>query len=78
MAKLTQLPRQPAFQIFLSCLFFILINWPFLAIPGNSGLMSMFTYIFVLWGIFILLLFLIHKKLSGKAPDETGDAERGD
>lgn len=65
--------RQPEFHLFVLCLLFMLINWPFLAISAKSGLMSIFMYLFVIWSILILLLFLIQRSLRGNASGEDRD-----
>lgn len=78
MTRLLQLLRQREFQLFAFCLLFMLVNWPFLGIPAQSGLMSIFSYLFVLWGLFILLLFLIQKTLSDQAFREDERDEGGD
>jgi hypothetical protein len=69
--------RQPEFHIFLFCLLFILINWPFLAISTENGLMSSFVYLFLLWAILIILMFLIQRSLRDKASGEEKDDEGG-
>jgi len=69
--------RQPEFHIFVFCLLFMLFNWPFLAISAKSGLMSVFSYLFVAWAILILLLFLMQRTLRGTASGEEGDNEGG-
>ena len=76
MRRHLQLLRQPEFHIFLFCLLFLLVNWPFLAIPGRDGLLSIFMCLFVLWSIIILLLFLMQRSLRGKASGEDRDDER--
>ena len=77
MRSLARLLRQPAFHIFVFCLLFMLINWPFLAISATNGLQSIFLYLFVLWPILILLLFLIQKSLRGNGPGGDQDVKRG-
>jgi len=77
MTRLRQLLRQPEFHIFLCCLLFILINWPFLSIYAKKGLMSLFVYLFVLWALFIVLLFIVHGILTRPDSDESGDEDRG-
>lgn len=76
--RLVQLLRQPEFQIFLFCLLFLLLNWPFLAISANSGLTGIFMYLFVLWALSIFLLFLIQRALKGEASVKGKDNEGGD
>jgi len=69
--------RQPEFHLFVFCLLFMLINWPFLAISAKSGLMSIFMYLFVIWSMLILLLFLIQRSLRGNGSGEDRDKKGG-
>jgi small-conductance mechanosensitive channel len=69
--------RQPEFHLFVFCLLFMLINWPFLAISAKSGLMSIFLYLFAIWSILILLLFLIQRSLRGNGSGEDRDKKGG-
>jgi hypothetical membrane protein len=69
--------RQVEFHIFLFVLLFILIDWPFLAISANHGLPAVFSYLFVLWSLFILLLFLVSRALGPAVPGEERDDEGG-
>lgn len=78
MTRFVQLLRQVGFHLLAFCTLFLLINWPFLAISGRHGLMSIFMYLFVLWSILILLLFLIQGSLRGTASGDDGDGEGGD
>lgn len=64
MERLKNLLRQPEFHILLFGLFFILCNWPFLAIPGANGPVSMFYYLFFIWGIIIGAMYLVSKSLE--------------
>ena len=77
MNKLKQLFRQSGFQLLLSCLLFVLMNWPFLAISVQRGLMAVFGYLFLLWGGIIFLAFLIGRSFRGNSSSENGDEEGG-
>jgi len=77
MKRLRKLLRQPESQIFIFLVSLILANWPFLA-PPLDGLMSLFTYLFVLWIVFVLFLFLLHFALNGNAGDQTADKGEND
>lgn len=68
--------RQPEFQIFLFCLIFLLVNWPFLAVAAANGLKSVFMYLYGLWSVLILILFLIQRSLRCKASDDDSDERR--
>ena len=77
MRRLVQLLRQSEFHTFLFCLMCMLINWPFLAVTGKNGLISLYMYLLVLWLIFILLLFLVQRSLRDNTPGKDGDGEGG-
>lgn len=62
MKHLFNLVREPGFQLFLFFAGLLLFGWPLLSIPmqsaGSAGSAGS-IYLFTVWGIFILLLFLI-------------------
>jgi hypothetical membrane protein len=73
-----RLLRQREFHVFLACLFFILICLPFFIYSGRDERMnmfdkSMFYYFFAIWGLLIILLFLIGRSLRGTAGDAKDD-----
>jgi len=51
--------RHPEFSVVLFFLCLCIFGWPFISIPGADSLKSMFLYLFISWGIVIVLLFLI-------------------
>ncbi len=71
MKRLKKLFRQPGFHTLLFFFFFTLFSWPLLTIPGNAGLLGLFIYLFLVWGIVVFLLFLINRNLNDDASDET-------
>ena len=78
MSRHVQLLSQPEFQVFVFCLMFSLLNWPFLAVSAKNGLMSVFLYLFLLNFILVLLLFLIQRSLREDESGEDRDEEGGD
>ena len=77
MRRLNQLLRQPAFHFFLFGLTLVLITWPFLAVAGETGLGNLGSYLFLLWGALVLLLFLIGRSLGEDSADRADDEEGG-
>jgi len=72
-----RLLRQREFHVFLCCLFFILICLPFFIYSGRDERLNMFDknmffYFFAVWGLVIILLFLIGRSLRGGARDDKG------
>jgi hypothetical protein len=78
MKKLAQLLRQPGFHIFLFCLFLALAGWPFLAVAGASGVAGLFRYLLLIWGILVVLLFLVNMSLRSDTSGGTVDGKRGE
>ncbi|SHO43781.1 hypothetical protein [Desulfopila aestuarii] len=64
--------RHPEFSVVLFFLCLCIFGWPFISIPGASSLKSMFYYLFISWGIIIVLLFLIGIK-QGKSDNHDGN-----
>lgn len=82
MKGIRRLLSQPAFQIFLFCLFLILTLLPFMDFASPQGLVNMFdmgvfNYFFTLWFIFIILLFLISLNIGGR-PGKFAKGHGGD
>lgn len=73
MRSVGALLRQHEFHLFIFCLLFILIDWPFLDISARHGLIPTFKYLFGLWGLFIFLLFLVQRALNSSASDGIDD-----
>lgn len=74
MKRLQRLLRQSEFQLFVCCLLFMLIDWPFLGISARGGLVSLFRYIYTVWALLVLLLFLIHRNFKD---DDYRNDDRG-
>lgn len=68
--------KQAGIHIFLFCLFFVLLSWPVLFIPGSSGLQSMFSYLFCCWALIIGFAALICRALKDNS-ESTGRLEKG-
>jgi len=49
----------PTFHAFLFCIVFLLFNWPVLSVFQEKAHAAIWIYLYSVWGIFILLLFLI-------------------
>ena len=52
--------RKPAFSVFLFIACFVLFGWPLLSLV-DSHPASMFIYLFVTWGIVIIVLFFMSR-----------------
>ena len=78
MNRLTLLLRDPAFHFFLFGVALALVSWPFLAVAAGTGLIGLYSYLYLQWGGLVLLLFLVARHLgSGSGDGETGE-EGGD
>lgn len=79
MAHLKKSKYNAGFHLFLFCLFLIVLSWPFLTIADRqSPQYLMFIYLFFVWGLTIVLLFIIGKCLKQHLASGQGDeAELG-
>lgn len=73
MGKFSNLLRQPAFHGFLFGFFLLLLGWPLLTILGGLQGMTVFLYLFLVWGLIILMGALICASLRGS--DTAGSSE---
>ena len=53
--------RQTEFHLLLFCLSAFLFVWPFLTRPDMWSPAVMFVYLFLVWGIIIVILFLFSR-----------------
>jgi hypothetical protein len=78
MENIRNLLQNEGFHKFLFFLAIIIFNWPFLTIIGEKGTESVFIYLYLSWGLIILLLFFIaqsHKtETSGYKEVKEGEA----
>ena len=72
MRRLSHLLKQPAFQCLLSLLGFALYSWPVLSVFDRQPLQSIFSYLFIVWAVLILLLFFTAR--SCRSDKEAGSA----
>lgn len=73
MNNLKCLFRKPGFHFFLFCLCLVLFSWPILTIADQKQNITIFIYLFIVWGIIIFLLFLIARSHHLKHLDEDED-----
>lgn len=75
MQRFKTLFRKPGLQAFFASLFFLIFSWPLLTILETKRNGFVFFYLFVAWGLLIVLLLLIaisHRKLE---PGQTSESE---
>lgn len=58
--------RKPAFSVFLFIACFVLFGWPVLSLVDGQPA-RMFVYLFVTWGILIIVLFFISRSYGSPA-----------
>ncbi len=64
MKKIRLLLIQPFFHFFLFLFSLMLFNWPIISIAEIQHSMTLFSYLFYVWGVIIFVLFLISRSLS--------------
>ena len=69
MKRFCRFLSQPEFHVFIFLFFFVLVCLPFLLFYQNNQLFNMFNknmfyYFFSVWGIVIVLLFLVSRALD--------------
>jgi hypothetical protein len=72
MQRLKALLCQQEFHVLFFCLAFVLFSWPVVSFSDIARLRTMFIYLFVVWGLIVLLLFLVSRSI------ETHDESRED
>ena len=53
--------QQPEFSVALFIFCLSAFGWPFISIPGADAPIHMFCYLFAVWGLVIVLLFIISR-----------------
>jgi len=59
MKNLKKVFRQKEFEIFLLFISLILFSLPFFISPEINHIKTIFAYLFIVWGIIIIILFLM-------------------
>jgi hypothetical protein len=76
MERLRSLLRQREFHVLLFFLSAILVSWPFVTFSDVERLKVMFKYLFLTWGVIILLLFLVSRSLVDSSDSEETEEEK--
>jgi len=71
MRRFKTLFRQKEFHVLLFCVSLFLFGWPVVSFSDIERLQTMFIYLFVFWGLIVLLLYLVSRSLH--AVDEPAD-----
>jgi hypothetical protein len=77
MKKFERLWPQAEFQVLLCVLFFLLLSWPFSPFSGGHALRVVFFYLFGVWGLMILVLFLLSRYVEEWFTDGAGEDGEG-
>jgi hypothetical protein len=75
--KIQHFLKQIEFHVFLACLGLLVISWPFLATSNQQQPEKMFVYLFLPWGIIIVILVMMSRSYdttSGAPAAATSDA----
>jgi len=72
MERLKTLFRQTEFHGLLFFCSLLLLSWPVVSFSDVNRLKTMFVYLFLVWGVIVLLLFLVSRSLfTGNGPEDT-------
>ncbi len=63
MERLRNLFRQREFHMLLFCLAMVLVSWPLVSFSDVDRLKAMYVYLFLVWGLIIMLLFAVSRSL---------------
>jgi len=78
MEKLRKLFEKPGFCLLLFFLRLIFFGWPILSIVNKDYPETVFIYLFLVWGVFILLLYFMSRCYDKSASVRNkNDKERG-
>ncbi len=75
MKALENLLRQTEFHTLIFFFFLVLAGWPFLSAAGAGGVVGLFTYLLLIWGVLIFILFLINRSLAKQEDSEAATVE---
>jgi TRAP-type C4-dicarboxylate transport system permease small subunit len=78
MDKLKRLFSRAEFHIFFACLCLVVFSWPFVSMSGSSRhpADAVFLYLFLPWGIVIVLLFLMSRSYdAAPSPEDEHEQE---
>lgn len=61
---------RPGVPVLLFCLCAAFFNWPLLSASLDGTLMRAHLSLFTIWGVFVLLLWLVSRALARAKPDD--------
>lgn len=64
---------QTGFAVLMVALGLVATNWPFIDLALEAGESVLFGYLFGVWGVLVLLAFLISRAVAGQEADGEGD-----
>jgi hypothetical protein len=77
MERFKNLLKQTEFHILLFCVSLVLFGWPVVNFSDMQRLEIRFVYLFMAWGVVILLLYLVGRSLGESAsPEENEDGRK--
>lgn len=68
----------PLLQIALVWVSALLVGWPLIQIAGARGVIAMFLYVFVIWGVLVGLIFAVSRSLRDSMPPAASGEDPGD
>ncbi len=77
MERLRHLLKQREFHMLLFCLSIVLVSWPLVSFSDVERLKAMFAYLFLVWGLIIVLLFAVSRCLDDPPKKHTPEEAKG-
>ncbi|MEW6349451.1 MAG: hypothetical protein AB1646_10355 [Thermodesulfobacteriota bacterium] len=77
MERLRNLLRQREFHVLLFCLAIVLVSWPLVSFSDLDRLKAMFAYLFLVWGLIIMLLLAVSRGLNDAPKQQIPWAVKG-
>jgi hypothetical protein len=74
MERLKALFRQSEFHALLFCGSLLLLTWPVVSFSDVNRIQTMFVYLFLAWGVIVLLLFLVSRSLGTGNGSDGGES----
>ncbi|WP_313952401.1 hypothetical protein [Accumulibacter sp.] len=68
----------PLLQVALVWVSAFLVGWPLIQIAGARGVIAMFLYVFVIWGVLVGLIFAVSRSLRRSLPPAASGEEPED
>jgi|GEM_PF-1963095 len=74
MNRIKRILSQPEFPLLAFLMGCILLNWPFLGVFHSKPFCFLVLYVFLLWGVAVIMALIVSRHLTPKNTDRTHKA----